>query len=96
MGLEHQVKQQAIDHRFLLSSTTVKEDEEGMKAEAGTLSGETRLSFSENNKDEILPSTRLSKVKAHNADSQVRIPVNRGLTEPQTMLMWNRRSNTTN
>lgn len=61
--------------------TTLQKDEEGTKTEAGTFSGEIRLSFMENNKDEILSSARLSKVKAQNAERQVRIPVSRGLTE---------------
>lgn len=65
--------------------TTLQKDEEGTKTEAGTFSGEIRLSFMENNKDEILSSARLSKVKAQNAERQVRIP-HRGLTEHQAVL----------
>lgn len=71
----------------MISITALQKNEEETKAEAGTFSGETRFSFLENNKDEILSSARLSKGKAQNADSQVRIPVTRGLAEPQTMLI---------
>lgn len=59
----------------------MKKCEQKTKAEPGSLSEETKLSFVENNKDEILSSARLSKVKAQNADSQVKVPINRGLTE---------------
>lgn len=60
----------------------MKKCEEETKAEPGSWSEETKLSFTENNKDEILSSARLSKVKAQNAESQVKVLANRGLTEP--------------
>lgn len=60
---------------------TMKTCEEETKAEPGSLSEETTLSFMENNKDEILSRARLSQVKAQNAESQVKVLVNRGLTE---------------
>lgn len=49
---------------------TMKKDEEGTKAEAGSFSEETKLSFMENIKDEILSSAKLNKVKAQNGESQ--------------------------
>lgn len=59
----------------------MKTCEEETKAEPGSLSEETTLSFIENNKDEILSNARLSQVKAQNAESQVKALVNRGLAE---------------
>ena len=53
----------------------------GEKAEAGSFSGEMRLSFMESNKDKILSSASSSLVKAQNAESQVRIIVRRDLTK---------------
>lgn len=53
-------------------------DEEGKKAEGGSFSGETRLSFIEK-KDKILSSARHNQ--SQNAEGQVRILVNKGPTE---------------
>lgn len=100
VGLEQYIKKQAIKNGFVILITVIKIRRE--KSRSWQFFRDTRLGFVENNKDKTSSSARLSKVKAQNADSQVRIVVNKGLTSGHLDLceylpsqVWNLRSNPT-